>query len=89
MRPVRLATGKSDSTSRLLYAPRVSVNGASVDILYAGMTGAGPYQFNVRIPENTPNGNLLVVVDVAGMSNEAQSIKIPVRNRTRALNRVV
>jgi uncharacterized protein (TIGR03437 family) len=36
------------------------------DVQWAGISAAGLYQFNVRVPANLPNGDAGVIVEVAG-----------------------
>lgn len=62
----------------------IRVNGtvlAAADVLYAGIAPgsiSGLYQLNVRVPANTPNGDIPVSVTVGGVTSPAGTT-IPVR----------
>jgi len=46
---------------------------APSDVLYAGLTPgsiSGLYQFNVRIPQSTPNGNIPVTISIGGFQTQ-------------------
>jgi uncharacterized protein (TIGR03437 family) len=47
---------------------------ASSDVLYAGLTPgsiSGLYQFNVRIPASTPNGDIPVTISIGGVQTQS------------------
>ena len=53
----------------------------SSDVLYAGLTPgsiSGLYQFNVRIPASTPNGDIPVTIAIGGVQTQA-GVTIPVQ----------
>lgn len=49
----------------LLHPVRIRVGNAPATVLYAGMTAAGLYQFNIVTPD-LPNGDYPVVAEIAG-----------------------
>lgn len=54
---------------------------SSGDVLYAGLTPgsiSGLYQFNVRIPASTPNGNIPVSISIGGVQTQSGAF-IPVQ----------
>ena len=49
------------------------------DILYAGLTPgsiSGLYQFNVRIPQSTPNGEIPVSISIGGVQTQTATIPV-------------
>ncbi|MCL6506719.1 MAG: hypothetical protein K6T59_06820 [Bryobacteraceae bacterium] len=53
------------------------------DVRYAGLAwGAisGLYQFNVRIPEETPNGDIPVTIEIGGFSTQPEAVLPVMRN---------
>ena len=61
------------AASRLVAVPVISVAGATADVQFAGLTIAGVYQFNVRIPDGIPDGDAPVVVQVEGTTTQANA----------------
>ncbi|HLH00531.1 MAG TPA: choice-of-anchor V domain-containing protein [Bryobacteraceae bacterium] len=58
-----------------------SVTLAPADVLYAGLSPgsiSGLYQFNVRIPQGTPNGNVPVSISIGGVQTQSPAT-IPVQ----------
>ena len=54
---------------------------APSDVLYAGLTPSsisGLYQFNVRIPQSTPNGNVPISISIGGFQTQAPAT-IPIQ----------
>lgn len=43
---------------------------AAAEVLFAGLSGAGLYQFNVRVPEGAPDGDVPVVVEIGGLRSQ-------------------
>ena len=54
------------NSSPLLNPVTLRVGGSNAQVLYAGMTGVGLYQFNVVVP-NLPAGDYPVVAEIAGV----------------------
>ena len=58
-----------------------SVTLAPSDVLYAGLVPgsiSGLYQFNVRIPQSTPNGNIPVSISIGGVQTQTPAT-IPIQ----------
>ena len=65
------SAGEIVSVARPLIAqPVVVIGGATAEVLFAGLTGSGLYQFNVRIPATLSDGDHLVSVRVEGQSTQ-------------------
>ena len=68
-----MATGQATLTNSVA----ITVGGkqlSSADILYAGLSPgsiSGLYQFNVRIPEGTPSGDVPVSIAMSGVETQA------------------
>ena len=45
---------------------RVLMGGIQADVLFAGLSGAGLNQLNVRVPENIPSGDVPVIAETLG-----------------------
>jgi uncharacterized protein (TIGR03437 family) len=52
--------------ARMIASPVVTIGGVTADVLYAGLSGAGLYQINVKVPDGVPDGDLPVVVQTDG-----------------------
>ena len=57
--------------ARLANPVRVSISGVQAEVLWAGLSAAGLYQFNVKVPDALPDGDAAVVVDVAGFPTQS------------------
>ena len=53
------------------------IGGWDADVGWAGMVQAGVYQFNVTIPENVPDGDAVLVIQV-GRSGTQDNVYLPV-----------
>ncbi len=51
--------------------PTITFGGVAAQVAFAGLTGAGLYQFNVTVPASTPNGDTPVVATIGGASTPA------------------
>lgn len=84
-------TNPSVAAGQLATATASLVNGVTVtigtvtlapsDVLYAGLTPgsiSGLYQFNVRIPQSTPSGEIPVSISIGGVSTQTPAT-IPVQ----------
>jgi uncharacterized protein (TIGR03437 family) len=56
----------------------VTIGGASAEVLWAGLVGAGLYQLNVRVPATLPDGDHDVVASVSGLSSQSTSARLKV-----------
>lgn len=54
----------------LRSAVRVLMGGIQADVLFAGLSGAGVNQFNVRVPANIPSGDVPVLADTLGFATQ-------------------
>ncbi len=52
--------------SSLVNTVLVRVGGVRADVQFAGLTGAGLNQINIRVPETLPPGNHLLTIEVGG-----------------------
>ncbi len=65
MPPVNEAPGRAYPVADL-SAVRVSVGGRAAEVLFAGVTLAGVYQVNVRVPQGVAVGDQALVLEVGG-----------------------
>jgi uncharacterized protein (TIGR03437 family) len=78
--PGQLATA-ADSLANAITVTIGATTLSSADVLYAGASPGsigGLYQFNVRIPASTPNGDTAVTITIGGVSTPA-GFTIPVQ----------
>ena len=61
------------SPVQLLATPVVTIGGATAEVLFAGLTASGLYQFNVRIPETVPDGDAIVRIQIEGTATQDNS----------------
>lgn len=52
--------------SRLAYPVTVTIGGVQAEVMWAGLSGAGLCQLNVRVPASLANGDAGVVAEIAG-----------------------
>jgi uncharacterized protein (TIGR03437 family) len=57
--------------ARLANPVQVRIGGLPADVLWAGLSAPGLYQFNVKIPEALPDGDHTVLVVVAGWPTQS------------------
>jgi uncharacterized protein (TIGR03437 family) len=57
--------------ARLANPVQVRIGGLPADVLWAGLSAPGLYQFNVKIPEALPDGDHAVLVVVAGWPTQS------------------
>jgi uncharacterized protein (TIGR03118 family) len=55
----------------LATPPTVTIGGVTAQVLFAGLTAPGLYQFNVTVPASTPSGDNAISVQVNGVSTQA------------------
>jgi uncharacterized protein (TIGR03437 family) len=78
--PVATGAGSPPSPS-LAWAgvlPTLTLNGASVPVLFAGMTPGlvGLYQLNFQIPADQPNGTVKLVVTQSGFASNSTTLPV-------------
>jgi uncharacterized protein (TIGR03118 family) len=67
--------GQLFTTPPLLTAkPVVNVGAVSVPVLFAGLVAPGIYQFNVVVPDSTPDGDVPVTVQISGISTPSKGV---------------
>lgn len=54
----------------LANSVRVTIGGVAAPVAYAGLVGAGLYQFNVTVP-NVPDGDAAVLAQIGGVQTQA------------------
>lgn len=59
--------------ARLANSVRVSIGGVQAEVLWSGITAAGLYQFNIKVPDAVPDGDAAVVVEIAGLSTQSNA----------------
>lgn len=57
--------------ARLVSAATVTISGTEAEVQWAGVSGAGLWQFNVKVPDGLPDGDAPVVVKVDGKPSQA------------------
>lgn len=57
--------------ARLAATPVVTIGGVTADVLYAGLSGSGLYQINIKVPEGVSDGDQPVVVQIEGARTQA------------------
>jgi len=50
--------------------PVVTIGGINAPVTFAGLVGVGTYQFNIQVPSNVPDGDLLLTATYNGLSTE-------------------
>jgi uncharacterized protein (TIGR03437 family) len=53
----------------MLVTPTITFNGNNANVVFAGLTATGLYQFNVVVPSGLADGDATVVVKAAGVSS--------------------
>ena len=55
-------------------ADRVTIRfgDSEAEVLFAGLSGAGLYQFNIIVPQGVPTGDVPVVAEIAGFQTQAE-----------------
>jgi uncharacterized protein (TIGR03437 family) len=52
--------------------PVVAIGGINAPVSFAGLVGVGTYQFNLQVPTNAPDGDLLLTATYNGLQIQAQ-----------------
>jgi len=64
-------TNQLSGSGPLPTLPSVTMGGTPATVIYAGISAAGLYQFNVVVPSNAPNGDLPLSATYNGNSTQA------------------
>ncbi|MGH9719889.1 MAG: hypothetical protein ACRD8O_06725, partial [Bryobacteraceae bacterium] len=56
------------AAGRLTNPVVVRIGGVQADVQFAGQSSTGLYQFNVRVPAATPNGDAAVAAEIGGIA---------------------
>uniref|UniRef100_Q01S76 IPT/TIG domain-containing protein n=1 Tax=Solibacter usitatus (strain Ellin6076) TaxID=234267 RepID=Q01S76_SOLUE len=67
------------SAAPMLVTPTVTFNGNNANVVFAGLTGTGLYQFNVVVPSGLADGDAAVVAKAAGVSSPSGAL-ITIKN---------
>ena len=65
--------------SPMVVNPNITFNGISGDVVFAGLTATGLYQFNVRVPTGLPDGDVRVAATAGGVSSPVGAL-IAIKN---------
>lgn len=49
--------------------PTIRLGSLTAEVQFAGLTAAGLFQFNVKVPDQTPDGDIALIADVGGVSS--------------------
>ena len=63
--------------ANMVDKPTITVGGVPVGVDFAGIVAAGLYQFNFRVPQNIPSGDVHVIATAGGLSTQS-TVVIPV-----------
>jgi uncharacterized protein (TIGR03437 family) len=63
----------------MLVTPTITFNGNNANVVFAGLTGTGLYQFNVVVPSGLADGDATVVAKAAGVSSPSGAL-ITIKN---------
>jgi uncharacterized protein (TIGR03437 family) len=55
---------------------RITIGGVDAPVQFAGMTFAGVFQVNIQVPENVPDGEVPVVLQLNGQSSQANAVLV-------------
>lgn len=66
-----VTAGASTQSGTLSPLPVVTIGGIQATVVYAGLQGAGLYQFNVTVPLGTPSGDIPLTATFGGSSTQA------------------
>jgi uncharacterized protein (TIGR03437 family) len=67
------------TAATLVTTPTILFNNVAAKVVYAGLVGAGLYQFNVIVPAGLPDGDAAVVAQTLGSSSPAGAL-ITIKN---------
>lgn len=58
-----------NAPAALVSTPTITIGGTAAQVIFAGLTGAGLYQFNVTVPGSTPNGDAPIAASIGGATS--------------------
>jgi uncharacterized protein (TIGR03437 family) len=67
------------TAATLVTTPTILFNNVPAKVVYAGLVGAGLYQFNVIVPAGLPDGDAAVVAQTGGLSSATGAL-ITIKN---------
>jgi uncharacterized protein (TIGR03437 family) len=71
---VPVVAGSEAQSGTLQGTVKIQVGGASAQLIYAGLAGAGVYQFNVVLPASLPSGDVPISVLYNGQPTQASAV---------------
>lgn len=67
--------GQTVTTPGILMTPPViRIGGVNAQVMFAGQTAPGLYQFNVKIPDGTSDGDNHVTADMGGQQSQSKAV---------------
>jgi uncharacterized protein (TIGR03437 family) len=60
----------------MVQTPTISFNGINGNVVFAGLTLTGLYQFNVTIPSNSADGEVVVLATTMGVTAPPATLTI-------------
>lgn len=58
----------------LTNPPVIRIGGVAAQVMFAGQTAPGVYQFNVKIPDGTLDGDTRVTADMGGLQSQSKAV---------------
>ncbi len=58
----------------LIILPTITIGGASANVAFGGLVGAGLYQINVTVPTGTPDGDAAVVAIIGTATSQSGAV---------------
>jgi len=69
-----LVSGLAAQGGTLTPLPVIKINGVQAAVQFAGLVLPGEFQFNVVVPQNTPDGDQSVIATYSGQSTQAGTL---------------
>lgn len=69
-----VVNGSGSQSGTLPILPNVSVGGLLASVQFAGLISPGLFQFNITVPANAPDGDLMIRAGYLGASTQAQAL---------------
>lgn len=55
---------------KLPTLPTVRFGGVAAEVVFAGLSSAGVYQLNVKVPDSVPDGDIAVLAEIGGLRSQ-------------------